>query len=170
MPVATHLEVTLAQHLATNMTADAIVEGVAATFGTDVYAGPEIEASPDGFTATPPATAIPHRAIFVLQTDGLDSETATASSDQTRPQEFEKPIFDIEVRGDLDISGTDDAYVAARDLAEAAKRAIHCRPPAGWVECFVLGTRARYEGKDDRERHRFLLRVRAEKQGTLGGT
>lgn len=166
MPPPTHLEVEIAQQLATNMTSDAVV---VATYGVDVFAGPEKEASPDNFTPSGALIAIPHKSIWVLQSDGLDSEIASASQDQSRPQIFERPIFDILVRAALDELGADTAYTDGRDLAEAAARAINRRPPAGWVDCFVVGTRARYEGLDDRKRHRWILRLVGEKQGTLGG-
>lgn len=165
MPAApTHLEVELAQMLATNMTADAVVVASygGAGAGIAVFAGPEQEPADDGFAPTAPAIALPHLSIWVLQTDGLDVDVTLDR------QLFEKPVFDVMVRSDLVSTSGDTAYIAARDAAEAAAKAVNRRVPSGWLNCFVLGTRARYEGKDETNHHRFLLRVVGEKQGTLG--
>lgn len=152
-----HLEVELAQALAANLTSDAIVSPT--VYGADIFAGDEQEPSDDGFVAVPPAIAIPHRAVFVLEVDGLDDEGTVDG------QLSLHPIFDIMIRSD---AGS-DMRVAGKDLADACARAINRRPPSGWVNCFVAGTHARYEGMDDTEHHRWLLRVIGEKQSTVGG-
>jgi hypothetical protein len=158
MPAPVQLEVELAQSIATNATADADVSNT--TYGADIFAGDEQEASPDGFTPSGGAVTIPHRAVFVLEADGLDADGTLDGQLQLRP------IFDVMIRSDQGA----DKRVAGKDLADAIAKACNRRPPTGWVNCFVVGTHARYEGMDDQEHHRWLLRVVGEKQSKVGGT
>lgn len=146
----------LEEDFGTAIAANATSDGYALTYGTNVFPFPEIEESPDGFTPAGGSVAIPHKAVFLTVTDGVGDGEWTLDN-----QKCEKFLLDVDIRG-----AVDEDYNGGALFSRAVAKAINRRPPTGYVNCFVLGTGPRYEGRDDNQRHRWRVRLVVEKHTT----
>lgn len=154
------LEDTIAAHLATYVT---IANGapIDLVVGVNLFTGPERQnPSRASETQRPIPGAVSGLAVFVLETEGESPEVfAGGDFDITLPANLGnwpgiyKPAAQITTRSGV------MKYDSGKVLADFVTRVVDRNPPAGYLECAVLGNAPAYIQMADQDRHIWTTNI-----------